>query len=107
MKTTIYRYSDQDTVRVIGRYPGYGLEDIGNRDLEWCDPIEVELPEGYGTVACGDGRARLQDPNGRVCELVANGDCGFWIMPTAGGGDWGLYVHIGEDDAATASGAER
>lgn len=97
MKTTVYRYSSAGVDRTAGMHPGYGLRDTAPAldPLEFCDPVEIELPGGYGVVECHDGAERIEDPEGRVCELVANGDSGFWVMPMTGGASGlGLYVRI-------------
>lgn len=101
----IYRYGSQDAARAAGCHPSYGLEDTGSSCLERCEPIEVVLPEGYGTVECSDGRMRLLDPMGRVCELVANKDIGFWAMPMSGSGGLGLYIRVGDGDAEAWEGS--
>lgn len=95
MKITIYRYSDSDIETTVGMHPNYGLEDQACGSLDFCDPIEVELPEGYGLVECNDGMEHIQDPDGNVCTLVACLDHGFWVFPRTGGGcGMGLYVHV-------------
>lgn len=90
---TIYRYSRLSTYRIRGWYPSYGLDYRHGCTDDFCDVVRVDLPDGYDVVTCCDGLNRLQDANGNVCDLVANKNYGFWIMPV-NGGELGSYVHV-------------
>lgn len=94
MKTTIFRYSDCSIETTNGLYPRFGVAAAPCENLEFCEPIEVELPEGYEVVECLDGKLRLQNPTGSVCELATNKDHGFWIYPMTGSDAETLYVHV-------------
>lgn len=61
MKTTVYRYSSQNTMQVVGCYPTYGLDEY--------EPSH-----------------RLFNPQSRVCTFETNKDHGFWAWPDANDG---------------------
>lgn len=54
----------------------------------------MESKDRDGIDECFDGKRRIVDPRGRVCELVANADRGFWVMPMTGASGFGLYVRV-------------
>lgn len=98
MKTTVYRHSNVNVERTVGLYPSYTLYALPCDADEFCDPIEVELPEGFSVVKCTDGFERIEDAQGRICDLITYKDHGFWVWPQREAGPAHVYVRV--DDPA-------
>ena len=63
--------------------------------------VEVDVSlEGYEIDCCeGDCESStVLDAKGRTCQLLANGEDGFWVVPMTGESGRGIYVHVGEAD---------
>lgn len=69
--------------------------------------VEVDVSlEGYeiDCFACDCESDTVLDAEGRTCQLLSNGESGFWVIPMTGEPGRGIYVHVDEAEGSGRGG---